>query len=184
VRGAVSNDRSYRDLRTEYQRCSMEETQQFIIPTLARAKISRHLSSPIGAEPISEALASVPQFSELRLLFYSSKFHSPLRGGDYEFLRVEYLNNAKSGEKWPVANLYGRPPQSRWEIAVQPVPRVSRHRIKQYILDSALLQMRHWLVERAQLLQQGSDLLAFLYDEKTDGCVPRHVTNLEPLRKH
>jgi hypothetical protein len=160
----------------------MEETQQIVIPTLSKAKISRYLSYPIGAEHISEALASVPQFAELKLLFYSSKFHTPLRRGDYEFLRVEYLNNTKSGEKWPIANLYGRPPQGRWEIAVQPVPRVLRHRIKQYILDSALPQVRHWLVERAQLVQQGSDLLAFFYDEKIEECVLRHATNLEPVR--
>lgn len=135
----------------------------------------------IGAESISESLARVPQFAELKLLFYSSKFHTPLRSKEYEFLRVD-LNNAKSGEKWPIANLYGRPSQSRWEIAVQPVPRVLRHSIKQYILDSALPQMSHWLVERAQLLQRGSDLLAFFYDEETGECLPRNAANLEPLR--
>jgi hypothetical protein len=161
-----------------------EETQPIRIPTLSRAKISRHLSYPIGAEPISESLASVPQFAELKLLFYSSKFHTPLRSKEYEFFPVEYLNNAKSAEKWPIANLYGRPSQGRWEIAVQPVPRVLRHSIKQYILASALPQMRHWLVERAQLLQPGSDLLAFFYDEETEECIPRPAANLEPLRNH
>ena len=164
------------------RRIATEEDRQAIIPTLSRAKISRHLSYPIGSESISESLASVPQFAELKLLFYSSKFHTPLRSKEYEFVRVEYLNNAKSGEKWPIANLYGRPSQSRWEIAVQPVPRVLRHSIKQYILDSALPQMRHWLVERAQLLQRGSDLLAFFYDEETGECLPRDAANLEPLR--
>jgi hypothetical protein len=166
------------------QKVAMQEGSQTVIPTLSRARISRHLSYPIGAEPISESLASVPQFAEIRLLFYSSKYHTPLRSKEYEFLRVEYLNNAKSGEKWPIANLYGRPLQSQWEIAVQPVPRVLRHSVKQYILDSALPQMRHWLVERAPLLQRGSDVLAFFYDEETAECIPRHVANLEPLRKH
>jgi hypothetical protein len=162
----------------------VEETQSVVIPTLSRAKISRHLSYPIGAEAISESLASVPQFAELKLLFYSSKYHTPLRSKEYEFLRVEYLNNAKSGEKWPIANLYGRPLQGRWEIAVQPVPRVLRHSVKQYIVDCALPQMRNWLVERAQLLRRGSDLLAFFYDEETEECVPRHAANLEPIRNH
>src|ERR1700722_6223772 len=160
----------------------MEEIRRSVIPTLSRTRISRHLSYPIGAEVISEALTTVPQFAQLQLLFYSSKFHTPLRSKEYEFVRIQYLNNAKSGERWPIANLWGRPLQSRWEIAVQPVPRVLRHRIKRYILDSALPQMRDWLVERAQLLQQGSELLAFFYNEKTEECVPRHVANLEPLR--
>ena len=116
----------------------MEEIQQIVIRTLSRTKISRNLSYPIGAEAISEMLASVSQFTELKLLFYSSKFHTPLRSRDYEFIRVEYLNNARPGEKWPVGNLYGRPQQSQWEIAVQPVPRVFRRRIKEYIVDSAV----------------------------------------------
>ena len=77
----------------------MEETQQIVIPTLSKAKISRYLSYPIGAEHISEALASVPQFAELKLLFYSSKFHTPLRRGDYEFLRVEYLEQYEVGRE-------------------------------------------------------------------------------------
>jgi hypothetical protein len=161
---------------------SVEETQPTIIPTISKTRISRHLSYPMGAEPLSESLALVPQFCELRVLFYSSKYYTPLRSKEYEFLRVEYLNSAKAKEKWPIMNLWGRPLQGRWEIAVQPVPRVLRHRIKQYILDSALLQMRHWLVERAQLVQQGSDILAFLYSEETEECIPRHVADLEPLR--
>jgi hypothetical protein len=166
------------------RKLATQEGRQTIIPTLSRAKISRHLSYSIGAEPISESLASVPQFAELKLLFFSSQFHTPLRSKEYEFLRVEYLNNAKSGGKWPIASLCGRPLQSRWEIAVQPVLRVLRHSVKQYILDSALPQMRHRLVERAQLLQRGSDLLAFFYDEETGECISRHAANLEPLRNH
>jgi hypothetical protein len=160
----------------------MEGIQEIVIPTLSRVKIARSLSYPIGAEAISSALASVAQLPELKVLFYSSKFHSPLRRSDYEFLRIEYLNNARSGEKWPVGNLYGRPPQSRWEIAVQPVPRILRHQIGQYIVDFALPQMRQWLIERTRLLQQGSDLLAFFYNGETNECTPRQVTNLEPLR--
>lgn len=92
-------------------------------------------------------------------------------------------HNAKSEEKWPIANLYGRPSQSRWEIAVQPVSRVLRHSIKQYILDSALPQMSHWLVERAQLLQRGSDLLAFFYDEETGECLPRNCSQSGAAQK-
>ncbi len=161
----------------------MEDIEQVVIPTLSRSKIARNLSYPVGAEAISTALASVPQLAELRLLFYSSKFRSPLRTNRFEFLRVEYLNGARSGEKWPISNLFDRPPQSRWEISVQPVPRILRHPIREYILDSALPQVEHWLLERTRLLQRGSDLLAFFYEEEaTNEFVPRQLTNLEPLR--
>jgi len=36
--------------------------------------------------------------------------------------------------------------------------------------------MRLWLIEGTQLLQQGSDFLAF-YNEKTDEFIPRQVIN-------
>jgi hypothetical protein len=55
----------------------MEDIEQIVIPTLSRVKIARSLSYPIGAEAISVALASVPQLAELKLIFYSSKFHTP-----------------------------------------------------------------------------------------------------------
>src|SRR6266576_1547831 len=138
----------------------MEDVQPFIIPTLSRAKISHHLSYPIGAAAVSLALGSTVQLPELKPHFY---FWTDiwLRGGNYEFLRVEYLNNATPAENWPISGLYKRPPQYRWEIVVQPVPRFVRHPIKQYILSSALPQIADWLSGRAQLAQRGSDMLTF-----------------------
>lgn len=85
-----------------------------------------------------------------------------MRSGRYEFLRVEYLND--DTPDWHFS-LWPRPSQHQWEIVVQPVPRIFRCRIRQYILDSALQQVEHWLVERAQLGQRGNDILAFFFDE-------------------
>jgi hypothetical protein len=159
----------------------VEDVYQIIIPTLSRAKISHSLSFPIGAKDVSTALASTVQLAELKLHFYSG-FDVGLRSGHYEFLRVEYLNNAKPAAKWPISDLYKRSPQYRWEIVVQPVPRAFRHRIKRYILDSALPQIAHWLAERAQLAQQGNDILTFFCDEKTEEFVARPLTHLDPFR--
>jgi hypothetical protein len=159
----------------------MEDVQQVIIPTLSKAKISHHLSYPIGAKHISLALAATPQLPMLKLHFYSG-FNHGLRRGRYEFLRVEYLNQATSSDKWPISSLYQRPPQYRWEIVVQPVPRILRHKIRQYIVNSALPQIAQWLVERTQLAQRGNDILAFFYDEKTDEFTAPQLTHLEPLQ--
>ena len=159
----------------------MELDQKFVIPTASRAKISHKLSYPVGAERVSTALASVPQHAELKLHFYSG-FDIQLRSGHYEFLRVEYLDNARPSQEWPISSLYKRSEQGRWEIVVQPVPRTLRHRVKQYILDSALTQVAQWLIQRKELSQQGNDILAFFYDEKGEEFVPRHLTRLEPLR--
>lgn len=130
---------------------------------------------------MSAALSCAVQLPELRLHFYSG-FDIGLRSGHYEFLRVEYLKNATSASEWPIAHLYQRPPQFRWEIIVQPVPRLLRNRIKQYILNSALPQIAQWLAERAELFQQGNDMLTFFYDEKMEDFVLRRLTRLEPTR--
>jgi len=159
----------------------MEEIPQLVIPTRSKAKISRNLSYPIGAKTISAVLASAAQLPELTLHYYAA-FESAQRKGDYQFLRVEYLNNARPAEKGPIFRLYGRPPQGRWEIVVLPVPRILRHRVKQYIIESALPQIARWLRERAQLAQPGNDVLAFFYNDKTDELTPRRLTHLEPLR--
>ena len=128
------------------------------------------------------ALASAKQLPDLKLHFYF-RFDLWLRKGHYEFFRVEYLNNATPAEEWPISSLYKRPPQYRWEIVVQPVPRVNRHRINEYILESALPRVATWLSERSALAQQGSDLLTFFYDEKAEAFESRPLTRLEPLRR-
>jgi hypothetical protein len=159
----------------------VETLQPYIIPTLSRAKISHHLSYPIGAAAVSTALTSAAQLPDLKLHFY---FWSDLRlrHGHYEFLRMEYLNNATPAEEWPISSLYKRPPQYRWEIVVQPVPRVNRHRINGFILESALPQVTSWLSVRSDLTQRGSDILTFFYDEKAEQFEGRSLTRLEPLR--
>lgn len=159
----------------------MEVDQRFVIPTVSRAKISHKLSYPVGAERISVAFAAVPQVPELRLHFYSG-FDIQLRSGHYEFLRIEYLNGVRPLQDWPIATLYNRPVQGRWEIVVQPVPRTVRHRVKEYITDFALTQIALWLTARKELTKQGGDILAFFYDEKNDHFVVRQLTRLEPGR--
>lgn len=159
----------------------MEDVQQIIISTLSKAKISHHLSYPIGAKHISLALAGTPQLSMLKLHFYSG-LGIGLQRGQYEFLRAEYLNQAIPSKEWPISTLYKRPPQYRWEIVVQPVPRTLRHRIRQYISDSALPQVAQWLIARAQLVQRGNDILAFFYDDKADELIARQLSHLEPVR--
>jgi hypothetical protein len=152
-----------------------------VIPTLSKAKISSKLSYPIGAEQVSFALVLSPQFHELGLHFYS-KFGHGLRRDHYEFLRVEYLNNATPAEEWPITSLYKRPPQNRWEVVVQPVPRPLRNAVRHYIIESALPRIAQWLAERTALRQRGNDILVFFYDEKAEEFVCRPLTHLEPLR--
>lgn len=157
------------------------EAVERLIPTLSHAKIGHTLSYPVGAEKVSLALAPVAQFPNLKLHFYFWSDH-PLRRGNYEFLRVEYLRDARPQQEWPILELYKRAPQYMWEIVVHPVPRVLRHRIHEHILNSALPQVVRWLDERNGLNQQRNDILAFFYDEKAQEFTARQLTRLEPLR--
>jgi hypothetical protein len=71
---------------------------------------------------------------------------------------------------------------SKWEIGVKPVPRTVRHRIQQYILDSALPQIRQWLDQRADLAHEGTDTLDFFFDEEKEEFVPKLHAHPQPLR--
>jgi hypothetical protein len=156
----------------------METSEQLIIPTRSKVKISSLLSYPIGAERLSEALIDVPQFQNLNLHYYFwSDWH--LRQGQYEFLRAEYFDNP--GRKdWSQTDLWQRPPRYRWEIVVQPVPKIFRHQVKKYIQESALALVRDWFVQRVDLDRKGDDVLKFTYDEKSNEFWHSEVANLEP----
>jgi hypothetical protein len=157
----------------------MEDVKTVIIPTRTKAKVSHELSFPIGAERISMALASVMQLPQLVLHFRSDRWNQ-VRFGHYPFLSVTY-----SGKEWtnnPVDSS-GIPLFNRWEIEVNPVPRILRHRIQQYILDSALPQIRQWLDQRADLAHEGSDTLDFFFDEEKEEFVPKLLARPQPLRR-
>lgn len=156
------------------------EQELYVIPTASKAKISHLLSYPIGADAITQTLEGATQMPLLRIQFYHWSDHH-LREGKYEFLRVEYLNGPSPVAPYPI-HLYRRPPQYRWEVVVQPVPRVWRHKIKTYILETAFVEMREWLLAREQLAQPGNDVLAFFFDEKKEEFEMCCMEKLEPLR--
>jgi hypothetical protein len=153
----------------------MEDVRQVIIPTRYKSKIAQYLSYPIGAEQISAALAAAPQFGELELCFCSNQFNREWRRGNYQFLRAWHYKS--HGLINPSVRA-----RSDWEINVQPVPRILRHRIHQYIVETALPQMAHWLVELSKLQQGGGASLTFMYDEKGEEFITRRFTGLAPLR--
>src|SRR5208282_6089188 len=146
----------------------MEDVPAIIIPTRSRAKVSHELSFPIGAERISTALASATQLPQLVLDFRSDRFNQ-VRFGHYPFLSIRY----SSGEpQYNSISTSGIPLFNKWEIVVRPVPRIFRHRIQQYILDSALPQIKQWLDQRFNLAQEGSDTLGFFFNEEKEEFVP------------
>ena len=159
----------------------MEEQKPFVIPTMSKAKISHLLSYPVGAETITRALDGVPQLKQMALQFHEGSDYR-LRSGRYEFFRVEYLRDVEPLNEYPVY-LFRRPLQYRWEILVQPVPRVKRHQIKTYIDESALEMSKDWLVERAHLEEKGNAVLAFFFDDEKNEFAVQRVERLEPAMR-
>ena len=161
----------------------MEDINIFIIPTRSKAKISHELSYPIGAERISIALASVVQLAQLVLHFKSDRFNQ-VRFGQSPFLDVTYKGKDQLERlaKMNLSNSAGIPLWNRWEIEVKPVPRILRHRIHQYILDSALPQIKQWLDQRANLAQEGSDKLSFFFNEQKDEFESEQLGRPQPIR--
>jgi hypothetical protein len=155
----------------------MEEVSTVIIPTRTK-KISHELSFPIGAERISVALGSVEQLPQL-VLHFSSDYFNRVRSGHYPFLWVRYR-----GRELPInpVSSSGIPLFNKWEIAVGPVPRVLRHRIRQYVLDTALPQIKQWLDQRVDLAHSGSESLTFFFDEKKEEFVLEQIARRQPMR--
>jgi hypothetical protein len=164
------------------ERIKVEAIRQAVIQTASRAKIPQFVSYPIGAEAISNALAGTAQFDELKLHFYHwQNVHLAWRC--FEVLRVEYWNGVSPVQESPIGLLYPRPLQYTWELVVQPVPRVYRHRTKLYLETTALPMIKEWLEQRNLQSQKGSDILAFFLNEKTDEYEAKAASHLEPKRE-
>jgi hypothetical protein len=62
------------------------------------------------------------------------------------------------------------------------VPRVLRHPIHQYIIDSALPRIKEWFDQRVDLDQPGNASLSFFFDESKEEFVFEEDAHLEPER--
>jgi len=154
---------------------------QVIIPTLSKSTLTEDLAYPVDAGSISQALAlsSLPPDLNMRFFFGSD---TNLRHGSYEFIRAEYLNDEYPAAKYPISYLHARPPQSRWEIVVQPVPYMYRNEINHYIVNVALPQIERWLFRRTRLDQEGSEILSFFFNEREHSFSSETVSRLAPQR--
>ena len=149
-----------------------------LVPTRSRQKISHLLSYPIGAERISIALASVPQYAEL-VLHFQEDWYDRLRFPRYPYLMVDYSRDATS---WNSRDAAGVNLLSTWNITVKPVRRETRHKIQQHMLNTALGQTVEWFTDRATLVLPGSERLLFFYDEDTEEFSEERESRLEPER--
>lgn len=115
-----------------------------IIPTRYRSELSKGISYPFGAQSISAALLSVPQFSLLTISFHSH-FRARKIGelAPLEFLRISYKQlpptiSCSDEDKWG-----WRGPT--WDISVRPIPGAQRKGIKEYMERTGFSLVADWL---------------------------------------
>jgi hypothetical protein len=129
----------------------LEEDAPFIIPTSSRAKHSKLVSYPIGAEILSRALDGVPQQRALTCTFSAG---NPHRDVGKEIIRVMYVHYRKRARTF----YDGEDAASRgvfaafWDVWVYDVLVEQRAEIKKQLVEVGLPTMvRPWLIANAKI---------------------------------
>ena len=123
-----------------------------MIPTRSKDRLPRHLSYPVGAEAISEALAEAPHAGAFTVAFRSepvwpaSKFrHLLLERLPYPIMAAEYLPARKPGLGASNDMVKGGRYNGTWELRVYPVLAESRHLANQLLQREGLPAIVAWL---------------------------------------
>jgi hypothetical protein len=126
-----------------------------LFPTKLKAKISRRLSYPVGAELISSELADVPQAQSLEIRFQGKYERMETRGKPYSIFVVSYSGTQSY--------------EPGWSIVVRPVPRALKHTVKEILTSELFPRIRKWLLDRADLdSRDGFDALAVVLNENCE----------------
>lgn len=135
-----------------------------IIPTFTKSKIPHTLSYPVTAKTVSQALADVPQFRNLKLHFWlnSWELRKHRFRGAYPVIQVEFLHTRFPVYKSALA-------EREWTVTVSAVPRALRHVLHLKIVAEALPAMRAWLISNPPSEgRDGRHGLYFTYYEAAD----------------
>lgn len=121
-----------------------------LFPTSFKAKISKQLSFPVGAELISSGLSDVPQAHSLKIDFVGY-YNTMLVDKPFEILSVSYSPSA---------------PFEGWRVSVSPVPRESKHIVRETLRAEFFPRIRQWLIARADLSGgYGGDSCGVIFDQ-------------------
>ena len=141
-----------------------------IIPTKYKSTLPQRLSFPIGAEILSEALLSVPQFEKLTVTFfyYSKANDFPKESVEFSVVEIRFRNlkpNQNSPKQFIDEGFY----DETWEITVKPIPRELKSKIKQHLIAQGLPKIKEWLsVKRPASWLEGRKSLEVLYHKIDD----------------
>ncbi len=122
-----------------------------MIPTQYKAKLPKHLSYPIGAEAISEALEAAPHADSMSIWFSSLAIWA---APGYKRLIVEKLPYKIMMAEFQPARRRGMGPKSwiekgwydaKWKINVHPVLREFRQLAHNLLVEQGLPAVAEWL---------------------------------------
>jgi len=149
-----------------------------MIPTRYKAKISRDLSYPIGAEAIAAALADAPRADVLSLAFSAhavwpaSEFRRLLGArSPYRVLTAGYQPARKPGIGASNHMIEGGSYREKWELWVYPVLREFRHLANGLLRDEGLPAVAAWLGSSRQPGWCGKDQRIELSFDPAEGCL-------------
>lgn len=137
-----------------------------MLKTLAKAKIGKHLSYPLGAETISEAIGDIPQAAQTAIYFlatpteWASEFRRILRDCEpYPILKCH--RNYVGGV--PYAGISSN---ISWEIVVYPVARELKADAKNALMTCGLPELKDFLLKTApsNRTRYPEDHIAFNFD--------------------
>jgi hypothetical protein len=148
-----------------------------LIPTVYKAKISKQLSYPLGAELLSSLLKNtkyydnfVLYFSDDPYYFEKKKFLNIVKEKKpYPILEINYsfiYPGLTSSNNWIEEGFYNK---EHWDINIYPVARNVRHKVQKLIVDSAITGMIEWLnQEYDKTWFETRHFYKFIYDPGTE----------------
>jgi hypothetical protein len=110
-----------------------------MIPTEFKQRLPKHLSYPIGAEALSEALVDAPNLEAITLFFGTSSW--PV-SSTKRAITDGMPHNILVAEFWP-ANYRGS--NENWFLHVCAVPRDLRHLVNRLLREQGLPHLAGWL---------------------------------------
>ena len=125
-----------------------------MIPTAYKDRLPKHLSYPVHAGELSDALASVPLFGELSVSFHrhagtrASGFDEAVRSGKpYPILVAQYMRTPlglSESNDYSSRGYYG----PAWTLWVYPVPRAIAGTARAQLATQGLPAVRAWLNQK------------------------------------
>ena len=123
-----------------------------MIPTRLKAKLPQHLSYPVGAEALSEALAGAPHLESLSVTFRdlavwpASEFRRLLSARlRYRILSAEFRPARGPGLTGSNEMVERGWYDERWELTVYPVLAEFRHLANRRLREQGLPAVARWL---------------------------------------